>query len=76
MNKEIIANHYGDLYAIKETPFHPYHQIVEDKIASLSHETSCNQQLDTVPTREKIHKAIRNKKENKASTDWKNEVLK
>ena len=76
MNKEIIANHYEDLYAIKETPFHPYHQLVEDKIASLSQETSYNQVLDTVPTREEIKKAIKNKKNNKATTDWKNEILK
>ena len=76
MNKEIIADHYEDLYAIKETPFHQYHQIVEDKIISLSQETSFNPQLDMVPTREEIKTAIKNKKNNKATTDWKNEVLK
>ena len=75
-NKEIIAEHYEELYSKIEMPFHPYHQMVEDRVSLLSQQQTVNPQLDSIPTREEIKKAITHKKNNKATTDWRNEILK
>ena len=42
----------------------------------LSQQQTVNPQLDSIPTREEIKKAITHKKNNKATTDWRNEILK
>ena len=76
LNKEIIAKHYEDLYSQGNAPPHPHHEYVTNKVSSLSQETTCNPLLDAVPTKEEIKTAIANKKNGKATTDWKNEILK
>ena len=57
-------------------PFHPYHQMVEYRVSLLGQQQTINPQLDSIPTREEVKKAIKNKKNKKATTDWKNEILK
>ena len=75
-NKDIIADHYEKLYSKGDPPHHPYHDIVTDKMAYLSTDRSTNEKLDTIPTKKEIGQAINNKKNGKATSDWKNEMIK
>ena len=76
-NKENIASYFEDLYSIKPCEYHPYHDIVKETVKRLSSETTSNANInDMMPTRENIRKAIENKKNKKATTDWKNEIIK
>ena len=75
-NKETIATHYEKLYARAPVPPHPYHDVVKKQITEYSQENTEEKKIDTIPTKEEIAQAIRNKKNNKATAGWKNEILK
>ena len=45
-------------------------------MALLSKEKSTNHNLDIIPSRQELKEVILRKKNNKATTDWKNEILK
>ena len=77
LNKENMATYYESLYKKKPTKEHPYHDDVEKTIKELA----CNNESglpenDSLPSQLEIKEAITNKKNNKATTDWKNEILK
>ena len=77
MNKENVAGYYEDLYKKKPHPDHPYHTEVAETIATLVQDTDAtNPEWDRLPTLLEIRDAIEKKKNRKATTDWKNEVLK
>ena len=73
--KDVIASHYEKLYSKKPVPFHPWHDQVKERVENLGKEQKAGPQ-DSVPTKEEIKEVIRNKKNNKATTDWKNEIVK
>ena len=73
--KDIVATHYERLYSIKPVPFHPWHAQVKERVEKLGKERTSGPQ-DMVPSRKEIKEVIHNKKNNKATTDWKNEIVK
>ena len=79
-NKENIARYYEKLY--KETPSipHPYHDEVNQAIDKLTNKenTPCviPNRNDQVPLRDEVKEIIMEKKDKKATTDWKNVLLK
>ena len=75
-SKEIVASYYEKLYANGNPPYHPYHDEVTEKIAQWSVETTEEQEIDQIPSRKEIEEVIKNKKNKKATSDWKNEILK
>ena len=75
-NKDTIASYYEKLYSNGEVPPHPFHEYVRKTVQALSQENSDNGEIDTVPTKAEIKQAIQNKKNKKATSDWKNEVIK
>ena len=75
-NKEIIASHYEDLYAKRKMLYHPYHDLIREQIESLENEPTEDKEIDKAPTKKEIEQVIRNKKNNKSTTDWNNEILK
>ena len=79
-NKENIASYYEKLYKEVPTPHHPYHDKVNDTVASLSHKNNISPNLpsnnDLLPTRDEVKEIIHEKKDKKATTDWKNVILK
>ena len=79
-NKENMASYYEKLYTKTQTPFHPYHQEVETTIERLKDKNStCHNNSgnnDVMPTRDEIKEIIKDKKDKKATTDWKNILLK
>ena len=80
-NKENIARYYEKLYKDVPFPSHPYHQQVASTIIQLTQDESRDNDTNTsendrIPTRLEIKKAIESKKDKKATTDWKNKLLK
>ena len=75
-SKEIIASYYERLYSNGDIPHHPFHEYVNHKVQVLSQEHTSGGPIDNMPTKLEIKQAIENKKNNKATTDWKNEVIK
>ena len=75
-SKEIIASYYEKLYSNGEVPHHPFHEYVKHKVQALSQEHTSDGPSDNMPTKAEIKQAIENKKNNKATSDWKNEVIK
>ena len=79
-NKENIASYYEKLYKEMPTPPHPYHDEVNDTITSLTNKGNMSSKLatnnDLLPTREEVKEIIHEKKDKKATTDWKNVILK
>ena len=73
--KDIIATHYEKLYSKQPVPYHQWHNQVKESVENLGKEQTTGPQ-DDVPTREEIKETIMNKKNNKATTDWKNEIVK
>ena len=68
-----------NLYKDKQTPHHPYHTIVKEAVNRLSKKEEDQENEndnDRVPTKKKIEEAIKNKKNRKSTTDWRNEILK
>ena len=74
-NKENIAQFYEDLYKKPQITPHPYHLEVQQGIKKLSEDNGVTQD-DSTPTEAEIKKVIANKKNKKATTDWKNEIIK
>ena len=76
-NRNNIRSHYKELYELREVPFHPYHETVESMIKRLKEGTpETDPDLWPAPTRADIAKIISKKKNRKATTDWKNEIIK
>ena len=76
-NRNNIRSHYKELYELREVPFHPYHETVESTIKRLKEGTpETDPDLWPAPTRADIAKIISKKKNRKATTDWKNEIIK
>ena len=75
-NKDTIASYYERLYSKGEVPPHPFHEYVRKTVQALSQENSDSGQIDALPTKAEIKQAIENKKNKKATSDWKNEVIK
>ena len=75
--KETMAAYYENLYAKSDCTYHPHHDKVKEDIEafSIDHSTDC-QEWNQIPTDEEILNAIRNKKNGKASTDMKYEMIK
>ena len=74
-NKENIARYYEDLYSKKPCKDHLYHAEVKQRVQQLANEVDVSNG-DEVPTEKEIQDAIDKKKKKKATTDWKNEILK
>ena len=75
-NKDTIASYYEKLYSKGEVPPHPSHEYVKERVQALSQENGDGGAIDDLPTKVEIKKAIENKKNKKATSDWKNEVIK
>ena len=79
-NKENVAAYYEGLYKKVPVPPHPYHQEVNDQITALVNQDSNDDdefdEINRMPTLKEIDEAIRKKKNRKATTDWKNWMLK
>ena len=74
--KDIMATHYEKLYAKGMVPHHPHHDHVKREVQRWSDEETCDGPFDAVPSKLQIKEVISKKKNNKATTDWKNEILK
>ena len=76
-NKENIASYYEELYKKQVVQHHQYHEEVKENIQKLeldrNHE---DQTYNTVPTLTEVEEAIAKKKNGKATTDFKNEMIK
>ena len=79
-NKENIASYYEKLYKKSPFPYHPYHEEVSTTIERLCDKsTICLNSTtnnDIMPTRDEVKEVIGEKKDKKATTDWKNSILK
>ena len=76
-NKENIARYYENLFSKQNKPHHPYHEQLKQRIGEiLSDREHEKEPYNNVPKDENILKVIRNKKNRKATTDLKNELLK
>ena len=77
VNKENMAAYYEDLYKKKPIQHHPYHHKVEETMKGLTENYECGQpECAQSPTKTEIKEAIDGKKNGKATTDWRNEILK
>ena len=75
--KQTTARYYENLYAIKPTRTHPHHNVVVKEILEFSNDmTHENQWYNEPPTKQEIKEIIDNKKNGKASTDLRNEIIK
>ena len=75
LNKENVANFYESLYTENIVAHHPYHDTVKTETQRLKSETGANEN-DYPPTKAEVKQAIMSKKNGKASTDWKTEIIK
>ena len=76
--KEYIAKYFENLFSPdKSLPFHPYHAIIKEKIeiymSDISHDDAEYNSLPSVKEIENIISALKN---NKATTEFPNEILK
>ena len=75
MNKENVANFYESLYKENTMAHHPYHDTVREETRRLKSKNNTTE-YDYLPTKAEVKQAIMNKKNRKASTDWKTEIIK
>ena len=76
-NMNNIANYYENLYKRQRGKTNPYHGQVRAEMVEFKHDHSFeSESYNSEPTLEMIQKAIDNKKNKKATTDFKNEFLK
>ena len=79
-NKENMASYYEKLYSKVPTPPHPYHEEVRITVERLSDKSNVcpnsNNNNDLMPSRDEVKEIIKEKKDRKATTDWKNVLLK
>ena len=76
-NRENIAWYYENLYKQTERPHHPYHDQIEEKLSE--YESNYEYEDDIInkcPEIEEVEKVVKNKKNGKATTDLKNELIK
>ena len=77
MNKENIADYYENLYSKGQFEPHAYHNEVENAIITLTNNREEGlPENDGPPSEIEIKEAIEKKKNGKATTDWKNEIIK
>ena len=75
--KENVAAYYEELYSMKEYIYHPYHTEVTEKIDTYSNDYNYEYSYyNSVPSINEINGIIEQKKNNKSTTDIKNEMLK
>ena len=74
--KNVAATHYERLYAKGPVTYHPNHSLVKEDVKRWSEDKSYGGFNDAAPSKAEIKEVISNKKNNKATTDWKNEILK
>ena len=75
--KEITAAYYERLYAKKEIRSHPHHKLVKEEMENLEKDNNKdNEWFNLPPTKQEILEEITNKKNGKATTDVKNEIIK
>ena len=76
-NIENAATYFENLFKKKEIPFHEYHDTVKKKMYQFSNELSHDDEdQNAPPTKRDIETIIKNKKNGKSTTDFKNEMLK
>ena len=76
-NKENVARYYEKLYMMPTTHHHPYHEYVLNMIKLYGEDQSHDHnEYNREPTMEEVKKAICKKKEGKATTDLKYELIK
>ena len=74
-NKENQAMYYEDLYKKRNSKDHPYHEEVREANDYLSQQED-ETENDHMPSLIEVKEVIQNKKNGKATTDWKNEFIK
>ena len=75
--KETMATYYENLYRKKPTRWHPKHDEIKTKISQSQLDTNYdNEWFNSVPTEKQVLEIIDNKKNGKATTDLKNEMMK
>ena len=75
--KETKAKHYETLYKKVPSEHHPHHDLVkQDPIAFLADRENEDHWYNIPPTAKEIHEIIKGKKNGKATTDLKNEMMK
>ena len=79
-NKENVASYNEILYKKTPSPYHPYHDEVSTTIERLCDKSNiCPDSTNNnnlIPTREEVKEIIKEKKDKKATSDWKNSILK
>ena len=76
-NVENAANYFENLFKKKEIPFHEYHDAVKTKMILYTNDVSHDGEYQNIPpTKRDIETIIKNKKNGKSTTDFKNEMLK
>ena len=74
---DTMADYYENLYKIKPTRYHPIHeQIKLHTLQYLTNTSADDEWYNSAPTERQIMEIIENKKNGKATTDIKNEMLK
>ena len=77
LNKENIAKYYEELYSKQQSKHHPYHDEVKRGIEELvTNREETITEIDHCPTKAEIKDVINSKKNRKATSDWKNEIIK
>ena len=77
MIMDTMANYYENLYKIKPMRSHPIHEQVKAQTQQYLTDTSADKEwYNSMPTERQIMEIIENKKNGKATTDIKNEMLK
>ena len=75
--KNEMATHYEKLYAKTKTRSHPHHEVVKSEIEMFKQDRNYeNEWYNQVPTEQEVIEVIRGKKNGKATTDLKNEIMK
>ena len=75
--KDTMASYYENLYKKKETRWHPMHHEIKSKMLVMQIDTqNDNDWYNFIPTERQILDIIRKKKNGKASTDIKNDMMK
>ena len=75
-NKENVAKYYENLYRNQHTPYHPYHLEVKETVSQLSKGEENDGENDAMPTKIEVEEIIKKKKGKKATTDWRNDLVK
>jgi hypothetical protein len=76
-SKENVALYYENLYKQEEFEPHPYHNETKRRVIMYSHDREHEHlEINQTPGKKCIETAVKNGKNNKATTDIKNEILK